>query len=94
MQRKIMITVKDIAKALNLHHTTISRALRNHPDIKPETKELILKKVKIFLDVYNPPHKIITINAWNGWTEGSYLLPDTKTGNAYLKAIKKVFGEK
>ncbi len=44
--------------------------------------------------MYNPPHKIITINAWNGWTEGSYLLPDTKTGNAYLKAIKKVFGEK
>jgi LacI family transcriptional regulator len=46
MQRKNMITVKDIAKALNLHHTTISRALRNNPDIKPETKDLILKKAK------------------------------------------------
>jgi hypothetical protein len=53
-----------------------------------------LVKAKEFLDVYNPPHKIVTINAWNEWTEGSYLLPDTKTGDAYLREIKKVFGQK
>ena len=35
---------------------------------------------------------VITVNAWNEWTEGSYLLPDTVHGNAYLESIKRVFG--
>ena len=34
-------TIKDIAKQLNLHHTTVSKALRNHPDINKNTRELI-----------------------------------------------------
>jgi hypothetical protein len=36
--------------------------------------------------------RILTINAWNEWTEGSYLEPDTEHGFAYLEAIKTVFG--
>lgn len=36
--------------------------------------------------------KILTINAWNEWTEGSYLEPDTVNGYGYLQAIKRVFG--
>jgi hypothetical protein len=36
--------------------------------------------------------KIATINAWNEWTEGSYLEPDRRDGLARLQAIKKVFG--
>ena len=39
---KKQVTIKDIAKKLNLHHTTVSRALRDHPKIKPATKELVL----------------------------------------------------
>jgi hypothetical protein len=35
--------------------------------------------------------KIIGINAFNEWTEGSYLEPDTRYGMGYLNAIKKVF---
>jgi hypothetical protein len=34
----------------------------------------------------------ITINAWNEWTEGSYLEPDKVHGNGYLNAVKRVLG--
>ena len=36
----------------------------------------------------------VLLNAWNEWTEGSYLLPEERTGTEYLEAIKKVFGTK
>ena len=35
--------------------------------------------------------RILNINCWNEWTEGSYLEPDTKTGMAYLEAVREVF---
>ena len=53
-----------------------------------------LDEAKKFLDKYNPKHKIVVLNSWNEWTEGSYLLPEKKYGDAYLKAIKAVFGGK
>lgn len=41
----------------------------------------------------NPPgHRILTLNAWNEWGEGSYLEPDTTTGLGYLEAVRDVFG--
>ena len=36
-------TIKDIALKLNLSTSTVSRALTDHPDIKKETKKLVLK---------------------------------------------------
>jgi hypothetical protein len=36
--------------------------------------------------------RILTINAWNEWTESSYLEPDTVHGMGYLEAIRAVFG--
>ncbi|MBW7458122.1 glycoside hydrolase family 99-like domain-containing protein, partial [Paenibacillus sepulcri] len=59
----------------------------------PEEFRLALKQAKAFLDegITNP--KILTINSWNEWTEGSYLEPDTKYGMAYLEAIRDVFGQ-
>mgnify|MGYP006277431551 CR=1 FL=1 len=38
---KDYITVKDIAKKLGLHHSTVSRALRDYPDISEKTKEKV-----------------------------------------------------
>jgi len=38
--------------------------------------------------------KIITINAWNEWPEGSCLEPETIHGMGYLEAVKAVFGGK
>jgi hypothetical protein len=35
--------------------------------------------------------RIITINSWNEWGEGSYLEPDMINGMGYLDAIKAVF---
>ncbi|MCE6990353.1 LacI family DNA-binding transcriptional regulator [Dyadobacter sp. CY323] len=37
------ITIKDIAKALNLSTSTVSRALRNSYEINPETKRLVME---------------------------------------------------
>ena len=36
--------------------------------------------------------RIITINAWNEWTEGSYLEPDEEHGFSRLEAIRSVLG--
>lgn len=36
--------------------------------------------------------RILNLNAWNEWTEGSYLEPDTVNGLGYLQAIREVFG--
>jgi hypothetical protein len=38
--------------------------------------------------------KLITINSWNEWSEGSYLEPDTRYGMAFLEAVQKVFPPK
>ncbi|MBA3685468.1 MAG: glycoside hydrolase family 99-like domain-containing protein, partial [Planctomycetes bacterium] len=38
------------------------------------------------------PFRMITLNAWNEWTEGSYLLPDTAQGTQYLEQVRAVFG--
>lgn len=61
----------------------------NTPD---EFKKALLD-MKTYLDTVPQGCKMGTINAWNEWTEGSYLEPDTVHGMAYLKAIKEVFGE-
>ena len=39
-----------------------------------------------------PGPRIMNINCWNEWTEGSYLEPDTRNGMKYLEAVRDVFG--
>jgi len=59
----------------------------------PEAFRTALTKAKAWLDRRDPADRILTINAWNEWTEGSYLEPDTVNGMGYLEAIKAVFGQ-
>lgn len=40
------ITIKDIAKMCGVGVSTVSRAINNHPDINPETKEMIMQVIK------------------------------------------------
>ena len=58
----------------------------------PAVFKAALQRAKTFLDRRGIEQKMLTINAWNEWTEGSYLLPDTVYGHAYLEAIREVFG--
>ena len=39
---KKRITIKDIARELNVHHSTVSRALRNDPRVNEKTRDLVL----------------------------------------------------
>jgi hypothetical protein len=59
----------------------------------PDEFKKALKQVKTFLDRRNSEPKIFILNAWNKWTEGSYLEPDTVYGMKYLEAIKEVFSK-
>ena len=47
-----------------------------------------------YLDREPKAFRTLTINAWNEWTEGSYLLPDNVHGMGYLEAIREVFGNR
>lgn len=58
----------------------------------PVSFAALLFKAKEYADNRPDQPKLITINAWNEWVEGSYLLPDMLNGFGYLKAVKKVFG--
>lgn len=67
-----------------------SRILVNNT---PAEFEKALRNVKKMLDESDLKTKMFTVNAWNEWTEGSYLEPDTRDGYGKLEAIKKVFIE-
>lgn len=58
-------------------------------DDTPEEFKLALKAVKKISE--EAGRSFITINAWNEWTEGSYLEPDSRYGLGKLEAIKEIF---
>ncbi len=60
----------------------------------PESFAALLYKAKEYADSHPEQPKLITINAWNEWVEGSYLLPDMQNGFSYLKAVKDVMSGK
>ncbi len=63
-------------------------------DATPAKFEQTMRKVREWCDRNTPAGmpKLITLNAWNEWTEGSYLEPDTEFGYGWLEAVRRVFG--
>ena len=49
-----------------------------------------LKDAAALMDGKPENERILFINAWNEWTEGSYLEPDTVNKYAFLEEVRKV----
>ena len=60
---------------------------------KPEYFQIYLQKAKEYIDRHPNQPRLITINAWNEWAEGSYLEPDKRHGFGYLEAVREVFAK-
>ena len=65
-----------------------------HINNTPESFSAYLLKAKEYADSHPEQPKLIIINAWNEWVEGSYLEPDMRWGYAYLEAVKDVMSGK
>lgn len=59
----------------------------------PENFAKALRIAKKYADEHPEQLPMISINAWNEWVEGSYLLPDEVNGFGYLEAVKAVLNE-
>jgi hypothetical protein len=61
----------------------------------PEVFREGLRRARAYLDRPQPSgaqQRLVTLNAWNEWTEGSYLLPDARHRTSYLEQVRDVFG--
>ncbi len=58
----------------------------------PERFREALEKTKERLLAQPDRPRILNINCWNAWTEGSYLEPDRVHGMKCLEAEREVFG--
>ena len=58
----------------------------------PQLFQSALASSKAYMDSHSDVPKILTINSWNEWTEGSYLEPEAIHGMGYLNAIRDIFG--
>lgn len=65
-----------------------------HINNSPESFAAYLIKAKDYADNHPEQPKLIIINAWNEWIEGSYLEPDMRWGYGYLEAVREVMSGK
>ena len=65
-----------------------------HFNYSPESFATLFSKAKRYADNHPNQPKLMIINAWNEWIEGSYLLPDMKYGFGYLEAVRDVMNGK
>ena len=63
-------------------------------DASPELFEDFLRRAKDYADSHPDQPRLVTVNAWNEWSEGSCLEPDTDYGYRYLEAVRNVFSVK
>lgn len=55
----------------------------------PEAFELLTRGALAYLNQHPTVPPVVTIGCWNEWTEGQYLLPDTKHGFGMLRALAR-----
>ncbi|MCL2752070.1 MAG: glycoside hydrolase family 99-like domain-containing protein, partial [Firmicutes bacterium] len=67
------------------------RLMKVVSDNTPARFEKTLLTAKDYLDKHPERARLITLNSWNEWSEGSYLQPDDLYGYGYLEAIRRVF---
>lgn len=56
----------------------------------PKAFEKWFSKLTETMPQRNLPENFIFLNAWNEWSEGTYLEPDEKFGYQYIEAVKRV----
>ncbi len=59
---------------------------------KPSAFKGFIQAAFDYLNRKKLPNPILTIACWNEWTEGHYLLPDTKLGYGMLSALREARG--
>ena len=59
-------------------------------DLSPEAFARSVRAVRRQAETDPKKPGAILINAWNEYTEGCYLMPDVKNGDAYLRALRRV----
>jgi hypothetical protein len=65
-----------------------------HINNSPESFAAYLQKARDYVRDHPEQSKLIVINAWNEWVEGTYLEPDMRWGCGYLEAVKNVMSGK
>lgn len=65
-----------------------------HINNSPVSFGAYLQKAREYVKRHPEQPKLIILNAWNEWVEGSYLEPDMLNGYGYLEAVKEVMSGK
>jgi hypothetical protein len=58
----------------------------------PEAFEALVRAAMAYLNAHPDIPRVLTIGCWNEWTEGHYLLPDTRYGFGILRALARGLG--
>ncbi len=63
-------------------------------DATPDLFGKFLRRAMAFVDEGELSPRLVTVNSWNEWSEGSYLEPDTTYGMGYLEAVRDAVAER